>query len=102
MPKIVEANEYNMNSKTEFYFESEVYKQAYLYINNTRGVKEFPFKINDIEFSETAHIANKKVVKINITEYLKQGINTIDFAPLGYDNKSRYIIYRVEFQQCKK
>lgn len=98
MPKIVEVNEYNMNSKTEFYFEPETFKQAYLYINNTRGVKEFPFKINEIEFSETAHIANKKVVKINITEYLRQGINVIDFAPLGHDNKGKYIIYRVEFE----
>lgn len=98
MPKKVEVNEYNQSSKTEFYFEPEIYKEAYLYINNTRGVKEFPFKINEIEFSETAHIANKKVVKINITEYLKQGTNIIDFAPLGYDNKGRYIIYRVEFE----
>ncbi|MBR5304301.1 MAG: SpoIID/LytB domain-containing protein [Candidatus Gastranaerophilales bacterium] len=98
IPKIVEANEYNMGSKVEFYFEPEVYKEAYLYINNTRGVKEFPFKINDIEFSETAHIANKKVVKINITEYLRQGINIIDFPPLSYDNKGKHIIYRVEFE----
>ena len=96
MPKTVQIDEYNINSKTEFYFEPNVYNEAFLFINNTRGVSEFPFKINDVEFSETSHIANKKVVKINITQYLKEGSNVIDFAPLARDNKNKHIIYRVE------
>lgn len=98
MPKIVDVNEYNMSSKTEFYFEPEIYKEAYLFINNTRCVNNFPFKINDMEFNETAQIASKKIVKINITQYLKQGINIIEFCPLSYDNRNKHIIYRVEFE----
>lgn len=98
VPKTVQIVDYNLDSKTEFYFEPDIYNKAYLFINNTRGVDEFPFKINDIEFNQTAEIANKKVVKINITQYLKKGLNIIDFAPLARDNKNKHIIYRVELK----
>ena len=102
MPKSVEYSEANLSSKTEFYFEPEIYDKAYLLINNTRNVSEFPFRINDFVFNETKSIANRGVVKINITEYLKQGQNEIFFAPLTRENRNKHIIYRVEFQQCKK
>jgi hypothetical protein len=102
IPKNVEYSEINLNSKTEFSFEPETYDKAYLYINNSRNASEFPFRINDFIFNETKSIANKGVIKINITEYLKQGINEIIFAPLNRENKNKHIIYRVEFQQCQK
>ena len=98
MPKTVEYNQFNVSQKTEFYFEPNTYEKAYLFINNQRGISNFPFKINEYEFGDTKNIANKKVIKINITEYLKEGKNIIDFAPLSYDNRGKYIIYRVEFQ----
>jgi len=98
MPNNVEYCEYNLNSKTEFYFEPDVYKKAYLLINNTRGVNAFPFKINEYEFIDTTNIAREKVAKINITEYLKEGLNLIEFAPLSRENKNKHIIYRVEFE----
>ena len=98
MPKHLEYNDFNMGSKTEFYFEPNIYKTAFLYINNRRNVSEFPFRINENAFSETAHIASKDVVKINITQYLKEGLNVIEFAPLARCDKGRYIIYRVEFE----
>lgn len=97
MPKMVDYNEYNLSSKTEFYFEKNTYKSAYLFINNQRGASEFPFKINDYDFNNTVDIANKKILKINITEYLKDGQNIIDFVPLSLQNKGKYVIYRVEF-----
>lgn len=97
MPKIVDYNEYNVSLKTEFYFEKDTYKSAYLFINNQRGASEFPFKINEYSFDDTKDISNKKIVKINITEYLKDGQNFIDFAPLSFQNKGKYVIYRVEF-----
>ena len=84
--------------KSEFYFDSKIYKKAYLYINNRSNVSEFPFKINDFVFSETKHIASKRVLKVNITEYLKDGVNEVVFAPLSREDKGRYLIYRVEFQ----
>ena len=74
-----------------------VYKNAYLLINNTRGVSAFPFKINEFEFLDTTNIAREKVAKINITEYLKEGLNLIEFAPLSRENRNKHIIYRVEF-----
>ena len=98
MPVEVEYNDYNLFYKTEFYFEPQVYETAYLYINNQRGVSEFPFKINEYEFLETRDIASKKVIKINITEYLKEGNNYIVFAPLSRENRNKHIIYRVEFE----
>lgn len=96
-PLTVLYNEYNVWYKTEFYFDRNSFKNAYLYVNNHKGVSEFPFKINDLDFSETREIAGNKVVKINITQYLKDGINTINFAPLTRENKGKYVIYRVEF-----
>ena len=98
MPKIVSFNSYNSWQKTDFYFDKQTFEKAYLYINNQKGIHNFPFKINEYEFSDTQNIANKKVVKINITDYLKDGINTINFAPLTQDCCNRQLIYRVEFQ----
>ncbi len=97
MPKTVLFNEYNISYKTEFYYDSETYKNVFLYINNKRGVSRFPFKINDFDFSDTKQIAVNKVSKINITQYLRPGLNKIDFAPLTRENRGKYIIYRVEF-----
>ena len=98
MPKVVSFNEYDSWEKTNFYFEPQTYEKAYLFINNQRGVSEFPFKINEFEFSETKDIANKKVIKINISEYLREGQNTVNFAPLSQKDRGKHIIYRVEFQ----
>ena len=96
-PLTVLYNEYNVWYKTDFYFDKNVYKSAYLYINNHKGTSEFPFKINDLEFNNTREISGNKVVKIDITQYLKNGTNTISFAPLTRENKGKYVIYRVEF-----
>ena len=96
-PKTVLFNEYNVWYKTEFYFDKNIYKSAYLYINNYKGASEFPFKINDLDFNSTREISNNKVLKINITQYLKNGLNIISFAPLTRENKGKYIIYRGEF-----
>lgn len=98
IPKTVLFNEYNVWYKNEFYFDSSTFKNAYLYINNSKGVSEFPFKINDLEFNSTSEIARNRVVKINITEYLKDGKNIINFAPLTSANKGKYITYQVEFK----
>ncbi len=98
IPKKVEYNDYNLWQKTEFYFDKETYKDVYLFINNQKEASEFPFKINDTEFSDTKSIARERVLKINITQYLKQGLNSVSFAPLNKENKNKYIIYRMEFQ----
>ena len=45
---------------------------------------------------ETKEIANNKLIKINITKYLKDGANTINFAPLTKGNKNKTVIYRVD------
>ena len=98
IPKTVLYNEYNIFYKTEFYFDKKAYKEAYLFINNQKGVNEFPFKINEYEFLSTKEISKNKVIKINITQYLKEGKNTIVFAPLTRENRGKYVKYRVEFQ----
>ena len=98
MPKKVLYNEYNISYKTEFYFDKTEFKKVYLLINNTRNVSHLPFKINDYEFSDTSQIIKNKVSKIDITEYLINGINVVDFEPLTRENKGKFAIYRVEFQ----
>lgn len=95
-PKTVYFNEWNVHYKTEFYFDKNVYKSAYLLISNPKNVTGFPFKINELEFGDTTSITNNKLMKINITQYLKHGVNLIDFAPLSKENKGKTITYRVE------
>ena len=97
MPKKVLYNDYNISYKTEFYFDNAEFKKAYLLIKNKRNVNHLPFKINEYEFSDTSQITRNKVSKIDITEYLKNGINTVDFEPLTRENKGKTAIYRVEF-----
>ena len=97
VPKQVQYNEHNMSYKSEFYFDDDNFKEAYLIINNDRNVGSFPFKINEFEFSDTSIAAKNKLVKINITQYLKSGLNMIDFLPLNREYKGREVIYRVEF-----
>lgn len=97
--KTVLFNDYNVWYKTEFYFDKGTFENAYLYIDNSKNVSEFPFKINDLEFFDTKNIAKNKVVKINITQYLNQGINTINFAPLSDENKGKYVVYKIGFDE---
>ena len=94
--KTVFYNEYNVWYKTEFYFDKNTFNKAYLIIENSKNVSEFPFKINDYVFNDTKSITKDKLIKINITQYLKQGINVINFAPLTKENKGKIINYRVE------
>lgn len=98
IPKIVTYNEYNNSAKTEFHFDSKVFDEAWLYIINPKNVSEFPFRINEYEFFDTKTAASKSFVKINIKEYLKDGINVVNFMPLAKENKNKQIEYRVEFQ----
>ena len=97
IPKTVYFNEYNISYTTEFYWESKTYKDAYLFINNQKNATEFNFKINEMEFNNTKDFASNKLIKINITQYLKEGLNKITFAPLNNQNKGKTITYQVEF-----
>lgn len=95
-PKTVYFNEWNVHYKTEFYFDKNTYKSAYLLISNPKNVTGFPFKINNLDFNNTSSVVNNKLMKINITQYLNNGMNLIDFAPLSKENKGKTITYRVE------
>ena len=97
IPKEVYYNEYNVNYNSVFYFEPNIYKEVYLFINNHKNATEFNFKINNIEFNNTSEFANNRLIKINITQYLKEGLNTISFQPLNYKNKGKTVTYQVEF-----
>ena len=97
VPKTIEYSGFNMSSKTEFYFDNEIHSQAFLIIDNERNVSEFPFKINNYEFNDTHSASRNKLIKINITQYLNNGENVINFAPLTRENKGKQITYRVEF-----
>ncbi len=97
IPKNVSHNNYDIKYATQFYFDSKAFKKAYIIIENKRGVVEFPFKINDYEFNETATISNNQLIKMDITQYLKQGVNTVLFPPLDSVYKNKYITFRIEF-----
>lgn len=96
LPKTVLYNEYNVFYKTEFYFSKKDFKAAYLIIDNQKNVSEFPFKINEYEFLDTKDAAFNRLIKMNVTQYLKEGKNTVTFAPLTKENKGRYIKFRLE------
>ena len=96
IPKTVLYNEYNVWYKTEFYFDKNTFNKAYLIVENPKNATEFPFKINDFDFNETKSITKDKLIKMDITQYLKQGINVINFAPLTRENKGKTVNYRVE------
>ena len=97
IPKNVSHNNYDIKYATQFYFDSKAFKKAYIIIENKRGVVEFPFKINDYEFNETATISNNQLIKMDITQYLKQGVNTVLFPSLDSVYKNKYITFRIEF-----
>ena len=98
MPKEVLYNDYNVWYKTEFYFDKNIFKTAYLYIHNPKLANEFNFVINTYDFMNTSEFAHNKLIKINITQYLKQGLNAVSFAPLSVDNKYKSVTYQVEFE----
>lgn len=98
IPKTVLFNEYNISYKTEFYFDKQIFQKAYIIIDNKKRVSEFPFKINEYEFSDTKSIAGNELSKMDITQYLKQGTNFVDFAPLNQQNRGKFIIYRIELR----
>ena len=97
IPKTVYYNEYNISYESEFYYEPKIYENVYLFINNQKNVSEFNFKINDMEFDNTKEFAGNKLIKVNITQYLKEGINRIAYLPLTLQNKGKTITYQVGF-----
>jgi len=98
IPKTVLYNEFDVWYKTEFYFDNNTFKTVNLYINNHKNATEFNFKINDYELNNTNEFAHNKLIKIDITQYLKKGMNTISFAPLTRENKGKIVTYQVEFK----
>ena len=98
MPKVVSYNEFNYAQKVEFYYDSKIFKEVWLYIDNPRNASEFPFRINEYEFLETRTVSPRASIKIDIKQYLKNGVNFVEFAPLSRENRNRDIEYRVEFQ----
>ena len=101
IPKTVYYNDYNVNYATEFYYEPNLFKEVYLFINNNKNASEFNFKINDLEFNNTSEFAGNKLIKMNIAQYLKEGVNTITFLPLTAQNKGKTVVYQVEFLNGK-
>ena len=99
LPKQVSYNDYNYWFRTDFYFDKNIYKSAYLYITNPNRADDFSFMINDLEFENNSQYANNKVIKIDITQYLKNGMNVVNFAPLSALNKGKNIVYQVELQE---
>lgn len=97
LPKIVYFNEYNVWYKTEFFFDKSVFNSAYLFIDNKQDVSEFPFVVNGYEFSDTKPASKNKLNKMDITPYLHQGVNSVNFAPLTKENKGKTVQYRIEF-----
>jgi len=97
LPKNVSYNEYDIKYASEFYFDNSAYSKAYLIIDNKRKASEFPFKINDYEFQETSSAAADELIKMDITQYLKQGQNILTFYPLNKRDKGKYITYRIQF-----
>ncbi len=97
IPVEVLYNEYNISYKTEFYFDKHTFQKAYIIIDNKKRISEFKFKINQQEFSADKSMTGNELTKMDITNYLNQGMNVIEFPPLSVQNRGRNLVYCVEF-----
>ena len=63
---------------------------------NPKKASDIKFKINSKEFDSDMTRYSAKTLGMDITKYLKEGLNEIVFEPLGDKDKAKSVTFQVE------
>ncbi len=96
MQKEVLYNPYNLEYKTEFYYQKSSGESVILKVINPKRVSSLSFKINEHTFNPDMSEYNAKTLGMDITKYLVNGTNQIVFSPLSEKDKAKSITFQIE------
>lgn len=96
MKKEVLYNPYGIEYKASFYYPKNSGQGAILKVYNPKRVSDLKFKINSKEFDSDMTRYSAKTLGMDITKYLKEGLNEIVFEPLGDKDKAKSVTFQVE------
>ncbi len=84
---------------TELYNASKSSAKYVLNIDNSKNPAEIEFYINELHFNQSMKGFYGKILKMDITKYLKKGKNTITFMPLKAADKEKTTSFWVEIEK---
>lgn len=84
---------------TELYNASKASAKYVLNIDNSKNPAEIEFYINELHFNQSMKGFYGKILKMDITKYLKKGKNTITFMPLKAADKEKTTSFWVEIEK---
>ena len=96
MHKEVAYNPYQILYKSEFYRPKNSKQRYILKVSNPKRVSTIKFSINSHNFNPDMTGYSAKVLGMDITKYLKDGVNTVIFEPLDAKDKSKTLTYQIE------
>ena len=96
MHKEVAYNPYQIQYKSEFYRPKNSKQRYILKVSNPKRVSTIKFSINSHNFNPDMTGYSAKVLGMDITKYLKDGVNTVIFEPLDAKDKSKTLTYQIE------
>lgn len=121
MPKEVKYNDINVNYTQDFYYSRnkahknsstaksplqkeinelinlEKDERCYLIIENPDDISRVEFFINDYYFDPTIQGFNKRFLKTDVTRYIINGKNRVEFRPLNNNNKKKTVRFYIIF-----
>ena len=92
-------NPYGIEYKTEFYYSKEMFKKCILKLDNGKKISSLNFRINDEIFTPDMSNYRGKMLGMDITKYLKDGVNSIVFAPLEEKDKTKSAVFQIEMSE---
>ena len=96
MQKEVLWNPYGIKYKSEFYYSKSQKQKCILKVFNPKRVSSLAFSINSHTFNPDMTGYSAKVLGMDITKYLKDGVNTVVFEPLDTKDKNKTVTYQIE------
>ncbi len=81
------------------YNASKASAKYILNIDNSKSPSEIEFYVNDFHFTQSMRGFYGKILKMDITKYLKKGKNTITFTPLKAADKEKITSFWVEIEK---
>lgn len=91
-------NPYNVNYKTTFYFSKKMFSSAVLKVDNEKRVSKLDFTINNEHFAPDMTGYSSKMLGMDITNYLKEGENTVEFKALDLKDKGKTVVFQIDLR----